>query len=311
LSPDVRVIGIADINELRAVELALTCDARAFKDYRALLELAPNIAVVCLPHNLHREAGLAAAEVGAHILMEKPLAHTFEDAYAIVNACRQHSVLLSIGFVHRFRTELQRAYQLVAHGEIGEPAIAIDSFCSQGGTHVPEWVWQKRQAGGGVLMYGGIHSIDRLRWLLNSEVEEVFAHTVTYSQHTDVEDGVLARLIFHSGCLGVLIENSPSYLVTPRGWDTEIYGSQARIRIRTGEYLEFSSDAQAFRLDVTHDDRFAAQAQEFVAAVREQREPWITGRDGLRALEVAMAIYRSAALGQPVCVSEFTREAST
>ncbi len=308
LSSDVRIVGIADINEQRAAELAATCDACAFTDYRTLLELAPDIAVVCLPHHLHREAGLAAAAVGSHILMEKPLAHTLEDAHAILDSCRQHGVLLSVGFVHRYRTEFQRAHHLIASGQIGTPAVVIDNFCSQGGPHVPGWVWQKRQAGGGVLMYGGIHSIDRLRWLLDSEVEEVFARAVTYSQDVDVEDGLLATLIFANGCLATLVENSPAYLVTPRVWDTEIYGSQACIRVRTREYLEFSSDIRAYRLNVTRDDNFAAQAREFVAAVREQRQPWITGEDGLRALEVAMAIYHSAELGQPVSVHSFRKK---
>lgn len=308
LGSDVGIIGIADIDEQRAAELAATCGARAFADYRALLELTPDIAVICLPHHLHREAGLTAAAAGSHILMEKPLAHTLEDAHAIVDGCRQHGVLLSVGFVHRYRTEFQQAHQLIASGQIGTPTLACDNFCSQGGGHVPGWVWKKQQAGGGVLMYGGIHSIDRLRWLLDSEVKEVFARAVTYSQDVDVEDGLLATLIFANGCLATLIENSPGYLVTPRIWDTEVYGSQARLRIRTREYLEFSSDIQAYRLHVTRDDNFGAQAREFVAAVREQREPWITGEDGLRALEVARAIYRSAELDQPVFVSDFCRK---
>jgi len=307
LSPDVHIIGIADIDEQRAAELAAICGARAFTDYQALLDLAPDIAVICLPHHLHREAGLTAAAAGSHILMEKPLAHTVEDAYAILDGCRQHGVLLSVGFVHRYRTEFQQAYQLITSGQIGTPAIAIDNFCSQGGVHVPGWVWRKQHAGGGVLMYGGIHSIDRLRWLLDSEVQEVFARAVTYSQDVDVEDGLLATLIFANGCLATLAENSPCYLVTPRVWDTEIYGSQGRVRVRTREYLEFSSDSHAYRLNVTRDDNFAAQAREFVAAVWERREPWITGKDGLRALEVAMAIYRSAELGQPVPVSDFRK----
>lgn len=308
LSPDVRVIGVADIDEQRAAELAAVCGARAFTDYRPLLELAPDITVICLPHHLHREAGLAAAAVGSHILMEKPLAHTLEDAHAILDGCRQYGVLLSVGFVHRYRTEFQQAHRLIASGQIGTPAVAIDNFCSQGGIHPSGWVWQKWQAGGGVLMYGGIHSVDRLRWLLDSEVEEVFARAVTYSQDVDVEDGLVGTLVFANGCLATLVENSPGYLVTPRVWDTEIYGSQGRVRVRTREYLEFSSDSHAYCLNVTRDDNFAAQAREFVAAVRERREPWITGEDGLRALEVAMAIYRSAELGQPVSASDFRRK---
>lgn len=311
LSPDARIIGIADVDECRAAELAATYGAHAFADYRALLELAPDIAIICLPHHLHREAGLAAAAAGSHVLMEKPLAHTLEDAHAILAGCHQYGVHLTVGFVHRYRTELQQARHLISSGQIGTPAMAIDNFCSQGGSHVPGWVWSKHYAGGGVLMYGGIHSIDRLRWLLNSEVEQVFAHTVTYSQDMDVEDGLMATLVLASGCLATIFENSPSYLVIPRAWDTEIYGSQARIRIRTREYLEFSSDAQSYHLEVTRDDNFVAQAREFVAAIREQRGPWITGEDGLRALEVAMAIYRSAQSGQTVLLSDFRKNSQS
>jgi predicted dehydrogenase len=304
LGPDVRVIGVADVDESRAAELATDIGAQAFTDYRALLELAPDIAVICLPHHLHREAGLAAAEAGCHILMEKPLAHTLEDAHAIVNSCRQHAVRLAVGFVHRYRAEFQQARRLIASGQIGAAAVEIDIFGLPGGTSVPSWVWQKRFGGGGILMYTGIHIIDRQRWLLDSEVDEVFARSVTYSQDTDVEDGLSATMLFANGCLGTLIGNQPGYMVTPRTHNTEIYGTQACLRIRSGQYLEYSSDAQAYHLDVTRDDPFVAQARDFVAAVREDREPWITGEDGLRAQAIVTAIYRSAELGRPVSVSE-------
>jgi predicted dehydrogenase len=299
LASDVRVLGVADIDEQRATELASTCDASVFTRYQELLELAPDIAVICLPHNLHLAAAVDAAQAGCHIVMEKPLAHTMADARAIVETCRSSGVMLTVSFVHRYRTEFLKAKELIASGQIGRPAVAIDNFCSQGGPHVPGWVWRKDESGGGPLMYGAIHSLDRLRWLLDSEVEEVFARCVTYSQNVDVEDGLLATLVFANGCLATLIVNSPGYVVTPRVWDTEVYGSEARIRVRTRKYLEYTSDSRSYRLDITRDDNFGAQAREFVAAIREGREPWITGEDGLRAQKVAMAIYRSAELKQP------------
>jgi predicted dehydrogenase len=300
----VRVIGVADVDERRAAELAASCGARAFTDYRALLDLAPDIAVICLPHHLHCEAGLAAAAAGSHILMEKPLAHTLEDAYAILDGCREHGVRLAVGFVHRYRVEFQRARQLITSGQIGTPAMATDVFGISGGAHVPGWVWQERYSGGGIVMYSGIHSIDWQCWLLDSQVERVFAQAMTYGQDADVENGVVAAMVFTNGCLGTLVGNQPNYLVTSRTRDTEVYGSHARLRLRCGEYLDFNSDTQAYRMDVTRDDPFVTQAQDFVAAVREQRDPWITGEDGLRALAVVMAIYRSAELDQPVAISD-------
>lgn len=306
LGAGVHVIGVADVNEDLATHVASTYDTRCFRDFEELLDLRPDIAVISLPHDLHREAGLAAAEAGSHVLMEKPLANTVEDAQDILEGCRRHQVQMTVSFVHRYRVELQHSARVIAEGEIGAPAMALDNFCSQGGEHPPGWVWRKDSAGGGVLMYGGIHSLDRLRWLLDSEVDEVFARTATYSQDVNVEDGLVATLVFENGCLASLFENSPRYLVTPRSWDTEIYGSQGCVRVRTGQYMEFTSENQAYRVNVERDDNFTAQARSFVSAVREGREPWITGEDGLRVLEIATALYQSSESGRPVSLSDLT-----
>jgi predicted dehydrogenase len=304
LGPAVRIIGFADVDEHRAKKLATVYDACAFTDYRPLLETAPDIAVICLPHHLHREAALAAAAAGSHVLVEKPLAHTLEDAEAIVSGCHRSGVRLTVGFVHRYRMEFQHARQLIARGMIGTPAMAVDYFGLYAGSGVPDWVWQKRFGGGGILLYTGIHSIDWLRWLLDSEVDEVFGYTVSSNRHrADVEQGLVATLVFANGCLASLIQIQPGYLA-PRVRATDIYGSEACIRICLKQYLEFSSDEGGYRIDVDRDEPFSAQAREFVAAIREDREPWITGEDGLRTLQVAMAIYRSARTGRSVSVSD-------
>ena len=307
LAPEIRIIGVADIDEARVARVAAAYGTLAFTDYRELLDMAPDIAVIALPHHLHREAGLAAAEVGSHILMEKPLAHTLKDACAILESCRQQGVQITVSFVHRYRLELQRAARIITDGEIGVPAVAFDNFCSQGGTHPPSWVWEREKAGGGVLMYGAIHSLDRLRWLVDSEVDEVFARSTTYSQDVNVEDGLVATLAFENGCLATLVANSPAYLVTPRAWDTQIYGSRGCVRVRTDEYVEYTGESRAHRLNVERDDHFGAQARSFVAAIQQGTEPWITGEDGLRALEIAMAIYESSDSGRPVSLNDSGR----
>lgn len=300
----VRVMGVADIDESRAAELARVYDAAGFTDYRRLLDQAPDIAVICLPHHLHVDAGIAAAEAGCDILMEKPLADTLEGARLVVDICKNCNVFLTVGFVHRFRTEFKQARRLISAGEIGTPAMAIDNLRSQGGSHTPQWVWREAEAGGGVLMYGGIHSIDRLRWLLDAEVEEARAWSATYSQHVDVEEGLIAVLGFAGGCRAVLFENAPRYVMTPGPWDTEVYGSRGRIRVRTRKYLEFTDDSQRYRLNVVRNDNFVAQAREFVSAVREGREPWITGDDGIEAVRAAEAIYRSVSEDRLVSLAE-------
>ncbi len=303
LGAGVRVIGVADTDEARAWALAAAFGAEAFGDYRALLDRGPDAVVVSLPHHLHREAGTAAAEAGVHVLMEKPLAHTLEDARALVETCRRQGVRLAVGFVHRYRQEFQEAYRLITAGEIGTVTALVDVFGLSGGAHVPAWVWEKRSSGGGILLYSGIHSVDWQRWLVGSEVSEVFCRVATHTPGVDVEDSLVATLTFAQGALGALVGNQPGYRVEPRTRLTEIYGTQGCIRLRVGEGMEVIREGRTDRLDVTQDDPFAAQAREFVAALREDRDPWISGEDGLRAQEVCAALYRSAALRQPVSLA--------
>jgi predicted dehydrogenase len=153
-------------------------------------------------------------------------------------------------------------------------------------------------------MYTGIHSLDWQRWLAGSDVVRVYAHAQAHSPATDAESSLTATLHYANGAIGSLIGNQPAYRVTPRTRTTEIYGSQGCLRLRSGERLDYSNDNQSYHSTVERDDPFVTQAREFTAAVREQRAPWITGEDGLRAQQLCLAIYRSAALGRPVDVDE-------
>lgn len=297
---DVQVAVVADVDPARAEALARPLGAQAVTEWKRVLDKPLDAVSICLPHHLHLEPAVAAAERGWHILLEKPIANTLAEADAIVNAARRGGVRLMISFVHRFREEWQTARAIIARGELGQPTMALDNLLSQGGRHVPAWVWRKAEAGGGVLMYGGIHAVDRVRWLLGSEVTHVYAQARTYSQETDVEDGLTAILTFANGATATLFENSPGYRVTPRHWATEVFGTQGMLRVWTREFVEFSSETRAYRLNIERDDNFLRQAQEFVSAIREDRDPSVTGEDGRAALAIALAVYQSAATGHVV-----------
>lgn len=295
------MVGIADVVEARGARLAQQLGATPFSDWRQMLDRGLDILVVSLPHNLHVAPAEAAAAEGVHVMMEKPIATTMADGERIIAACRAGGVKLSISFVHRFRDELQAARRWVDEGQIGQPQVACEVMNSQGGSHLPAWVRQKEAAGGGVLMYGAIHGVDRLRWLLDSEVTTVTAQTRRYSPAAEVEDGVVALLTFANGATATLTANAPPYWAQPGHWETQINGSAGMVRVRTRHWAELSNNQVATRLE-THTAasrlgehyNFIRQAQEFVMAIRQEREPWITGQDGLRALELCLAIYQSA-----------------
>ena len=299
--PDAIVAAVVDVDPERGRPLAARFGAAWFADYRDAFAHGIDAAVVCLPHALHAGCALEAARAKIHLLLEKPIANTIEDAHRIVDAASAANTRLMIGYVHRFRPEVQAARELIRAGRLGRPATALDRFISGGMRDTPGWVWDRSLAGGGVVMYGGVHAIDRLRWLLDDEITEVYARSSTYSNAADVEDGLCAVLTFASGATAVLYENAPGYgRLGP--WTTEVFGSEGALIITTGASVECRTARGAERQTYSEDRRFERQAEEFLGAIRERRRPSVDGSDGIRGLEVALALYRSARSGRPVPV---------
>jgi UDP-N-acetylglucosamine 3-dehydrogenase len=297
-NPRAVVAAVTEIDEGAGQRFARAFGAQQYQDYRAMLASGLDAVVICVPHVLHLPCALAAAEARTHILMEKPIANTLEEAHAILDAAGHAGVTLMMGYVHRFRPEVSHAKELVASGALGRVATALDRFVSGSRADTPAWVWSKAQAGGGVLMYGGVHPIDRLRWLLAENVVEVYARIATYANRAEVEDGAVALLTFESGATGVLYENAPGY-GRLGGWVTELFGTTGALMITTGTALEYRGTDRHERWTYHDDQRFDRQAAEFIAAIAEHRPPTVTGEDGVRGLEVVLAIYRSAASGRP------------
>lgn len=302
-NPDAHVVAIADPQLDRAEALAAHYGGTAHASYAELFASEAVDAVsVCVPHDLHLPVTVAAADAGVHLLMEKPISNTLSEADAMIAAVEGAGVTMMIGFVHRFRTEVLEAKRLLEERALGTPATALDKFCSLGGRHPPAWVWSKAHAGGGVLMYGGIHAVDRLLWLLESRVVSVYARQHNYTGWGDVEDGLGAVLEFESGATAVLFENSPPY-GRPGGWSTELFGDAGAIRIQTGEWVELTTESQRFTVQAQDEGHFHREIGEFVAAVLEGRESSVPPAAGRAALAVALAVYESAALGTPVTLA--------
>lgn len=302
-NPDAAVTAVADTDAARADGLARQHGALTFGSYGELLASGEVDAVsVCVPHDLHPPVTQAAAELGIHLLMEKPIANTLAEADAMIAAADRANVTMMIGFVHRFRTEVLEAKRLLDEGALGPPATAIDKFCSLGGPHPPAWVWRKAQAGGGVLMYGGIHAVDRLLWFLGSDVVRVYARAHNYTGYGDVEDGLVAMLEFANGTTAALFENSPPY-GRPGGWSTEVFGPHGAVRVLTGDSVELTATRGSFALRSLDELHFEREIDEFVAAVLDGREPSVPPAAGRAALEVALAAYQSASTGAPVALA--------
>lgn len=309
--PEAAVVGVADVDVARATALAARVGGTPTADWRELIDLSLDVLVVATPHHLHVAPTLAAATSGVHVMMEKPLATSLEDGRRIVAVARDAGIRLATSFVHRFREEAIQAKRWLE--DAGSLQVGRESMATRRTSAHPAWLTNAQMAGGGVLMYSAIHGVDRLRWFFSDEVAEVSARTRRYAgDHDEVEDGVAMLVTFAGGGVATLTANAPTYPNDPAVWETEVHGRDAMLRMRTRGFVETNGKAGAHRYEAGHDTEtarphynFERQAVDFIAAIAERRDPLATGEDGLRALEICLAAYRSAETGRPVALEQF------
>lgn len=284
------VAAIADPSD-GAVSFATMAGVPHFATYEDMLSRADlDAVIISLPHAALAPAAIAAAGHGKHVLLEKPMGLNIAEATEVVRACEEAGVRLMVNFVHRYRTEYEQAWAAVQAGTIGRPILIVDTMAS-GRSDLPAWTWDKSVAGGGMMMYNGIHSVDRLIWLADSKVTAVTAQAGTYAYPVEVEDTMVGTLSFANGCLGAVIQHKSDATRTLSTWETMIYGTAGAIKVHSGGGLEIAAETGAVNPQVTSGDRFLGAFREFASAVADEREPRPNGPDGLHALQVVMGLY--------------------
>ncbi len=305
--PAVEFVGIADEDAARGEDAARRYGARFFPTYADLLAERPDGVVVCSENARHRPLVEMAARAGAHVLCEKPLATSLADAQAMLDACEAAGVALMTAFPMRFSPPLLEIKTLIEQGGLG--AIRACNTTNQG--QLPRryrpWFVDKELAGGGSATDHVVHLADALRWLLDQEVVEVYAqlNRIMHSE-VEVETGGLAMLTFADGSFASIdcSWSRPANWPTWGGLTMEIVGDKAVVSVDA-----FRQNLAAYSNRPQHPEWLAwgsdadeAMLLDFVAAIRQQRPPRVTGLDGLRAVEIVQAVYRSAETGQLVAL---------
>jgi 1,5-anhydro-D-fructose reductase (1,5-anhydro-D-mannitol-forming) len=282
---------------------------RAYDDLGAALADPQIEAVwVATPHALHRDAVLALAKAGRHVLCEKPLATDPAAAAEMVRACRQAGVALGTGFHlhhHPLHQELRR---LIAGGRAGN-VISADAEWSLGPraeAESAEWRWDRDVSGGGVFTATGVHALDLLRFVLDDEVAAVSATLDPPPTSAEVERRLIATLWFRRGVIATVRSHRGVY--APAN-DLLLECQHASLRARhtldeqARGVLELDGVGGHMAGVPVGTDLYALQAEAFSQAVGGGREPSASGLDGQRCAEVTQAIYQSAATGRAVRLS--------
>jgi predicted dehydrogenase len=303
---DVELLGVADDDLSRGQKIAGQNEARFFASYEALLEAKPDGVIICTENNRHRSLAEMAASRGVHVLCEKPIATTLEDARAILEACDQAGVLLMIAFPMRFSAPLLQIKARLDNGEFGD--VYCFNATNQGELPTKHRLWfvDPELAGGGAIMDHTVHLVDLMRWFTGSEVESMYARSnrVFHADEVNVETGALEMLTFENGIFGTIDASwsRPQYWPTWGGLTFEMVTERGAVVVDA-----FRQNLNVYRHEWQRSnwaywgsDMNEAMVSEFVTAIRENRQPRVTGLDGLRAVEATLAAYESDRTGQTV-----------
>ena len=310
LVPEASLIAVADPAIERARQVAADLEIEhAFSSLEDMLA-QPGIdcVIIAAPDKFHAQAIRTAASAGKDILSEKPLALNLADACAALNAVATAGVRLQVGFMRRYDPGYAAAMKRVEAGEIGEPVI----FKSIGRDRDAPPIASYQAKLNGMLLYNNsIHDFDLARWLMRDEVIETHAYTTVairpeVAQYGDVVASVV-NLKYQRGAIG----NIESFVQAVYGYDirTEIVGSKGSILVGSLQQtpVTFLAKDGGIQLLADHfltrfEAAYVAEVRDFVHNILNDRPLRVTGEDGLRALEIAVAAENSHLHSKPCSI---------
>ncbi|WP_053361038.1 Gfo/Idh/MocA family oxidoreductase [Bacillus sp. FJAT-27251] len=302
------IVAVCDINEERAAEVAGKYGAKAYTDYQELLKSGEVDAVsVCTPNYLHAPISIAALEAGLHVLCEKPMATSKEEAENMIVAADKSGKKLMIAHNQRFVPSHQKARQLIASGDLGK----IYSFRTAFGHGGPEgwsvegkegWFFQKEKAFVGAMGDLGVHKTDLIRYLLGEEITEVGAFVETSAKDfATVDDNAVCVLKTESGIIGTL---AASWAYNGKEDNsTIIYGEKGTLRLEDDpDYslvaLYSTGEVVNYQLGKIQSNDEGGQKnshviEKFVDCVINNEAPPVSGEEGMKSLSVILAALES------------------
>jgi predicted dehydrogenase len=293
------IVGIVDINRDNALETAKTCNASAYEKLEECLDQV-DMVFVLTPPSTHKDIALQAMRAGKHVVVEKPITASVEDAEIMVTAAEENKVKLMVGFNMRFRTGFKRLKEITESGKLGD---TLTYWCQRMGMRVdPSNRWSTDP----LLMTGMSiqslsHDIDMMRWVAG-EVNDVRAHVLESRPGLPgFDDNCNAVFTLANGGTAVFQASWSSHLeMNSRG----VIGTKGTAYIRGASLWNIDSfhwktaDMEHEQIEILndiHDVRsFLAEDTYFINCVEQNIQPTISGLDGLKALKVSYGLLASS-----------------
>jgi len=311
MNPNVELVAFVDPIIERAEHYAQLHGGKAYSNYVDMLKAEKVDAVsVCTPNYLHAEISIAAANAGAHVLVEKPMATSAAESEAMIKAAKKNGVFLMVGHNQRLMPPHVKAKEILETGKLGKVLTFRTSFGHPGpeGWSVDgreSWFFRKEEAIMGAMGDLGVHKSDLIRWLLGDEVAQVAAFVGTlHKDGTDVDDNATCLLRMKSGATGSLVASWTYY----KGQDNSTVlwcengvikidtdpNDQVIVELRNGTVERY----KVGQVSTNEKQVTSGVIEEFVTSIVNNQPPRISGEEGYQALKVILAAFESEATGK-------------
>lgn len=313
---DIELVGVYEPVAKQAEKFSEKFSIQAFESYDKLLESENIDAVsICTPSGLHASQAILAMQHGKHVVMEKPMAITSEDARMIVDLSRQTGLKVCVISQFRFSPAIQRVKQEIEKGSFGKvvtASLAMNYYRTEEYYNSSDWKGTWAMDGGGALMNQGIHGVDILQYLMG-RVSWVMASMDTMTRPIETEDMVVAIMKFQNGALGTLQASTTCWPGYQRR--TEICGDKGSIVLEEDRILKWDlptayeeSNQAEKALHATSDpknismENHKVQLEDMARAILLDKTPIVDAVEGKKSVDIILSIYKSARTGQKVDV---------
>lgn len=315
------IVAVCDIDEScmqdKALKFKLSDDVKKYTDYKVMLDKeSPELVAICTESGKHAKIAIDCIEHGCHCIIEKPIALSIKDADEIIKASIKNHVKVSACHQNRFNKSVQIIREAIDMNRFGKLfyGTAHIRWCRDH-EYYDRASWRGTwEQDGGALMNQCIHNIDLLRWMMGSEIEEVVGMTDRLNHnYIEAEDLGIALIRFKNGSYGIVEGTTNVY---PKNLEETLYifgekgtvkaGGQSVNVIEEWRFSDLLDDPEEVK------ERFHENPpnvygyghtplyKDVIHSIEQDRQPYVTAMEGKKALELVLAIYKSAAEGKPV-----------
>ncbi len=324
-----KLIATCDVVEEKAIEKAneykskmnSSDEVHIYTDYKKMIEeIKPDVVTIATESGYHAEIALYCLNKGIHVIVEKPMALSTEDAEKMIKAADKNKVKLCVCHQNRFNPSIQKLRKAIEGNRFGKLVNGTARILwnrNMGYYEQAPWrgTWE---LDGGTLMNQCIHNIDLLQWMMGGEIETVYAQTGTFLRDIEAEDFGAIIVRFKTGAIGIVEGTACVY---PKNLEetlsifgengTAVIGGLAVNKVETWRFADgLDSEEEVLKHQAEDPDSVYGFGhtplfKDMIDAINEDRQPLVSGKEGIKGMNIILAAYKSQKEGIPVKYENF------